>query len=177
MAPLATRITKRTANLMLVTESRILLLRRSRESRNSKRWGLPGGQREPGEHAWQAAARESLEEVGSLPRFELRDALSVQRKGKRCDIYVARVAEAELAGWHPRLNGEHVAFRWSRPRWCARRLKKLHPVLRLLWASELGVERVLRAMHGEVDPRQVERLLAHACATNAPLPARFALAA
>jgi hypothetical protein len=87
------------------------------------------------------------------------------------------MAELERVAWRPRLSPEHDSYRWASPKWCVRRLDRLHPDLRLIFASELGIERVLRAMRGVVSAERVSRLLERARATGAPLPAWLGLAA
>ena len=55
------------AGLVIRCKDKVLLLLRSKGER-ALTWGLPGGMRDEGESPLECAIRESIEELGHLPR-------------------------------------------------------------------------------------------------------------
>lgn len=92
-----------------------LLLKRSMQSGNGGTWGLPGGNRDPGEtDLWETALREAQEEMGVVEEAWLeRLATVLTKRGKRNEkeytVYVVRMLEE---AWEPVLNEEHTAWEW-----------------------------------------------------------------
>lgn len=121
------------AGLLLVSEHRVLLTRRSEAVDVGGTWSIPGGALELGELPEQAAARESIEELAGLD-------LDMVRLGQRhvddhgiwrYTTVVAYVPDA------PRLwprNGESTAARWVPCNEVAR-MRGLHPAFARSWPS------------------------------------------
>lgn len=111
----------------------MLVLKRSRSSSNPSTWGLPGGRCDGDETPLKAALREAREELGGLPKAELRGRLRIRRTRSRpYEVFVCRVKARTRDRWTPRLSKEHVSYRWVRLEWLFARLDRLHPVLRTL---------------------------------------------
>eukprot|EP00775_Hariotina_reticulata_P006023 gene6021-6261_t len=104
------------AGLLLCSEGKVLLLKRS-SKHNDKTWGLPGGNVEAGDEGLLGtAAREAYEELGQVPPFEVK-AQVLTRRGKRNQkhytVFVAEVKPVVLASYAPNLNlAEHSEWQW-----------------------------------------------------------------
>ncbi|MCA9562098.1 MAG: NUDIX hydrolase [Myxococcales bacterium] len=118
---------KRSAGILFLHDGRLLLLQRSPSARNPHKWGLPGGQLDKRETAYQGALRESIEELGSIPRHDLHAEIVVRRHRKEYRVFLA---STRCESWRPELNEEHLDHRWVRMDWCDRKSKRLHPVVR-----------------------------------------------
>ncbi len=121
--------TRRSAGILYISDGKLLLLKRSRTVRNSRKWGLPGGRRDAGESAWRTAQRESHEEMGGAPLAQILGELVIDRPGKRYRVFVCRAARSAVEGFGPVLNEEHTRARWVDLDWCLANTHKLHPVL------------------------------------------------
>lgn len=72
-------------------------------------WSLPAGRVEQDEEPVDAARRESIEEVGRLPAWELAPLMRETRDG----VDFATFGQKVLEGFDPVLNDEHEDFRWA----------------------------------------------------------------
>lgn len=143
---------KRSAGLLLVSDGRLLVLERAPQMSNPLTWGVPGGQIGRDEAPFDAAIRESSEELGPLPPMVVVGQVRVERGVGSFDVYICRLSDAAREVWSPRLCDEHVRWRWSKLRWCLNRRRKLHPVLRALLDDPRALERIdLARLHGYRD--------------------------
>ncbi len=86
------------------------------QQRDSGKWGMPGGTAHMGESSWDAAVRETTEEIGTLPPFTVvRNFNHVDEDGKFAFLWLC---DTEL--FHPALNGstpeETAGTGWFRRR-------------------------------------------------------------
>ena len=146
--PSQSRPAKTSAGMLLISEGKLLLLKRSKNVRNPGKWGLPGGQRDGSESSWQTAVRESTEELGGLPLSEVFGEISVRRGRKRYVIFVARVSRKGRKRFTPRLNTEHTQSKWVTLQWCTRKLHKLHPIIREILSAKKTRKEIQRALDG-----------------------------
>jgi 8-oxo-dGTP pyrophosphatase MutT (NUDIX family) len=123
---------KRSAGLVLLSGRRVLLLKRSKAVRNSRRWGLPGGQLDAREQPYQAALREAREELVHVPPHRLVGEAAVQRGARRYELFAGRTSRGLRDTWEPSLNEEHTDWRWASLGWLREHRGALHPVLRAL---------------------------------------------
>ncbi len=154
--------TKRSAGLLFMSGGRVLLLRRSATSNNAGLWGLPGGQRDTGEHADEAAWRESCEEMGWVPPARVVGQLRLERqhRRKRYDIFACQCSPRARERFVPRLNGEHDRYKWASLAWCLARPDKLHPVLAALLRQpdvQAALRRELEGKRGFKKPRALAK--------------------
>lgn len=99
----------RAAGVLLVRpDGRVLLLLRSRAVAWNGCWGLPGGHVERGETRWEAARRETIEEIGAMPRVRVVE--EIERSGYT--TFVSEISDAEARRLRPRLNFEHDDWGW-----------------------------------------------------------------
>jgi 8-oxo-dGTP pyrophosphatase MutT (NUDIX family) len=109
-------------------DSRALFVRRTENGDHQGEWAFPGGMLHDDETPEHAARREAVEEVGTLPRWELK--LLDRSPGDAPVDYTTFKQHVEE--FEPRLNGEHDAFTWAP---LHHPPSPLHP----------GVDRILRA--------------------------------
>jgi 8-oxo-dGTP pyrophosphatase MutT (NUDIX family) len=179
-------VIKRSAGLLLTSDGHVLLLRRSRHMNNAGLWGLPGGQRDAGERAWQTAWREACEEMGPPPPASVRGRLTVERgealrrrsgrkaaskrrdrrrrASKRYDVFVCDAGRRAHKRYEPHLNAEHDAWQWVSLAWCIAHRDALHPVLRALLDTPLGVDALARELSGR--GKGVRDVVGRRCATE-----------
>lgn len=138
--PDATLGDKRSAGLLLVSDGRLLVVRRSEAVANSGRWGVPGGQLFRAEEPFDGAIREATEELGPLPPIVVVGQARVLRQSGPFDVYICRLSDAARAAWTPQLCHEHDSYRWSKLRWCLNRRSRLHGVLRALLDDPRALE-------------------------------------
>ena len=134
----------------MISGGRILLMQRGRGRPNGGLWDLPGGQRDSGESAFEAAWREASEEAGRLPPAAVVGHIRILRaKGrKRYDLFVLRTARRVRRRWQPQVSKEHSDCRWVDISWCARNPHRLHPVLRKLFTCQDVRRRLRRVLDG-----------------------------
>jgi uncharacterized protein len=98
-------------------DNTVLLAKRSQSVSEPGTWGVPGGTLEPGENTVQAAKREAIEELGSLPK-KIRpiQSLTNNRGDWEYVIFVVEITLDEKAVWTPsiRLNDENDKIVWFR---------------------------------------------------------------
>lgn len=136
---------RHSAGLLIISGDRLLLLKRARTAGNGGTWGLPGGRLDAGESRYEAACRETREELRKVPPHEVADAVTVRRGRRHYEVFICRARPRLARRWQPDLNPEHEAFRWADLSWCERNLDRLHPVVRHLVADETHRRRVRRA--------------------------------
>lgn len=150
---------RHSAGFLFLSRGKILVLRRSRHSRNAGTWGLPGGQRDAGESSWEAAQREASEEMGGVPLSEVLGQVVVDRPGKRYRIFVCHAGDKAHRRYMPSLNREHTEARWVSVAWCIRHLDDLHPVLAaMLESSRVARELERAARRGKMLRRHEARV-------------------
>ncbi len=92
-----------------------LFLLRSDEVSEPGTWGVPGGSMEQGEQPFDTARRETLEELGSVPRgAEYIDHLVNENNNLEYHIFVYNISLDEKKEWSNTilLNHEHIEYRW-----------------------------------------------------------------
>jgi 8-oxo-dGTP pyrophosphatase MutT (NUDIX family) len=113
---------------------RYLLQKRSDDSSQGGTWGLPGGTCHVGEDPWDAAVRETAEEIGELPPG-LKPAASWTRGGGGETAFTYLVELPSL--FSPAMDGatpaETAGWGWFRKRDVPG--LRLHPAFRELWES------------------------------------------
>lgn len=107
-------------------DNTILLLKRSDKVGEPNTWGLPGGGLEKNETFAQAALREGIEEVGSLPKAKLFKIINNINDDKVFRIFVFKISLNEKQKWEPKLNWEHSGFSWFKT---SKIPQRLHPSL------------------------------------------------
>ena len=122
-----------------------LVLRRSPERVYAGQWRVVGGAIEPGETAWEAAARELAEETGFAPGAGLRafwalPSVNTFYEWRRDAVELVPAFAAEVAGG-VRLDGEHDAWAWLAPDEAAARLAWPEPRRLLALAAHLVTSR------------------------------------
>jgi len=92
-----------------------LFLLRSKYVRDSNTWGLPGGGLKPNETFNNAAKREAIEELGSIPqKAKFVHVLDNKNDNWIYKIYIVNISQSEKNSWTPtiKLNHEHTDFKW-----------------------------------------------------------------
>jgi len=118
------------AGLLLAHRGRVLLQLRARWSHQGGTWSIPGGARERGETAVQAALREAHEELGVDPAALETRGTSVASCGGWTYETVLAVPCAEV---HVRDRAESEAHAWVKPDDVE--TLPLHPAFRLAWST------------------------------------------
>jgi 8-oxo-dGTP pyrophosphatase MutT (NUDIX family) len=129
---------KRTADLLVLSGNRFLVLQRAPGTRDSGTWSLPGGQPEPGEPGYAAALRGTQRELGRVPPHLLLGEAVVERGRRRHDVFACRTARERRAHLRLSLSDEFLAWRWVSMKWASRNARRLHPVLRALVEDDSG---------------------------------------
>ena len=62
---------KRAAGILFTDGNKIILLKRTGKKKSDQTWSIPGGKFEFGETSWEAAYRETKEEIGDCPLGKL----------------------------------------------------------------------------------------------------------
>jgi len=118
------------AGLLLADGGRVLLQLRARWSHQGGTWSIPGGARERGETAVQAALREAHEEMAIEQRdVEVRAAYVASCGGWEYETVLA-VAAREVALEHRSESDAHV---WASPEEVTE--LPLHPSFRAAWTA------------------------------------------
>ncbi len=155
MFTIVTDARKHSAGLLLLSGKRLLVLERAPGTRNPGTWGLPGGQRNAGEAAYEAAVREANEEMGGAPPHLVVGEVAVQRSARRYEVFACRTPRDRRAHWRPRLDKEHIAWRWVSLKWCLRNKRRLHPVLRALVEDDAGLHWLSRMVERKTPARRL----------------------
>ena len=129
---------RQSAGIMLLKNEQVLILKRAKTSGNGGTWGLPGGRLDKGESLYDAAHRESVEEMRTVPKHGIVGLITVQRNRRPYSIFACRSQKRKLKGWQPALNHEHVDWQWVNFDWMHSNQHKLHPVLRRLITDKPG---------------------------------------
>jgi 8-oxo-dGTP pyrophosphatase MutT (NUDIX family) len=142
------------AGILFVTpEKKSLFLERSASGDFPGYWDLPGGKREDGETATEAAIRECSEEIGFYPSGELfelsRRKSTIEGDGTdptREVDYTTFIQEVDKKFTPPKLDAEHTTFIWAP---LDKPPEPLHPGLEVslkkLHADELGIAKLMVA--------------------------------
>ena len=109
----------------------VLLIRRSAKVSQPGTWSVPGGHVDPGESRWDAACRESEEEIGHAPEDWLMEdgVQEVHMAGQAYTTFIVPVPEPFL----PVLNDECDDWSWI-PLSEVGGLAGLHPGFRSFWS-------------------------------------------
>jgi 8-oxo-dGTP pyrophosphatase MutT (NUDIX family) len=101
---------KNSAGILFFSNKRILLIKRSKYVSESGTWGIPGGGAESKEqNALQTALRETEEEIGFVPDFDILEKhVRVKKSGKEYVTFVVRAKER----FEPILNYESSDWAW-----------------------------------------------------------------
>ena len=93
-----------------------LLIRRSQEVSEPGTWGISGGKVEQGEGFARGAVRETIEELGSIPRGRIVEVLENAAEGWKYMIFVADISWKQKKLWTAKikLNYENDAIKWFR---------------------------------------------------------------
>lgn len=91
--------------LFVTPDKKILMLQKP-----NKKWSLVGGHREKGESPSQTARRETVEEIGFVPKGTIIDFVRYKKKETNagCYSFVMRVSEK----FKPKLSNEHIDYKW-----------------------------------------------------------------
>ena len=121
------------AGLLLADDGRVLLQLRARWAHQGGTWSIPGGARERGESALQAALREAREEMAIRPRdIEVRSSYVASCGGWEYETVLAVPARVmQLAH-----GSESVAHVWASVEEVGD--LPLHPAFRDAWAAADG---------------------------------------
>lgn len=94
----------------------ILMTRRSQDSTYPGYWDFPGGGVEQGENQFDAAIREAVEELGSLPRLRIKTnpVWWLPSADFSFASFLAQLEPSRQA-WEPVLNPEHDEWGWFYP--------------------------------------------------------------
>lgn len=98
--------------IKIADSDKVLLVHRSRYVLDPGLWGLPGGRVEPGETDFEAAIREGMEELWSLPLMQIIGKFSTKTGEFTYTTFLAVVLWAIAEAWEPVLNWEHDEWRW-----------------------------------------------------------------
>lgn len=147
--------------LFLTDAGEALFLKRGNGSDHPGEWCFPGGQLEGDETAEQAAEREAIEELGSLPdgkRVLLTRRIAADNLADPIEVDYTTFLQRVGNRFDPQVNGEHTGFAWARP---DEPPEPLHPGCRIavqrLKMNELGVAQAMAA--GElVSPQRYENM-------------------
>ena len=146
---------KLSSGLLLFAGRKLLLLKRAPDAGNGGTWGLPGGQRSSAEASYAAALRESIEEMGEVPPHAVVAELAIHRGSRRYELFACKTRKRVRTAWCPRLNHEHVDYRWANFAWCLDNLKRLHPVLRILLQDSEG-QKWLQSVFAQPRPKAMD---------------------
>lgn len=94
-----------------------LFIQRSSEVNEPGTWGISGGSVEAGETPAEAAKRETIEELGSMPQRIRPIEHIVSKEGTgEYHIFIMDLSEDEKTIWSPQivLNFESAQFKWFR---------------------------------------------------------------
>ena len=138
MLNVVTTEVRQSAGILLLKGDKVLVVKRSKRSRNPGKWGLPGGRLETDESWYHAATRESIEELQSLPAHGIVGSMTLHRAHRLYAIYACRSRKKILRKWSPSLNHEHEDWQWVSYKWMRRHHDTLHPVLKNVITTNAG---------------------------------------
>ena len=147
---------RQSAGLLFLKGHKILVLKRSKRTRNGGKWGLPGGRIDQDESWYRAARRESAEELKTVPEHGIVGSITVHRSHRLYAIFACRGSKKALGSWQPELNHEHDDWRWVNYAWIRAHQDKLHPVLQRIivdktgrkWIRSMMKQRTQKPLHG-----------------------------
>lgn len=100
---------KKAAGIMFVTpDNQVLLLKRGNGSDHPGEWCFPGGTNEDDETIEETAERETIEELGFLPKGHKKLLTRRIADGVDYTTFIQMVPDQFM----PKLNGEHTGFLW-----------------------------------------------------------------
>lgn len=109
------RPTKVGAGLLLCAAGKVLLLKRN-SKHNDNTWTVPGGNVDDTDSSLLGTAtREAMEELGSVPPFEVKAQITTKRgkrKQKHYTVFVADVHPSLVTQFEPQLSAESRAWKW-----------------------------------------------------------------
>lgn len=110
----------------------VFLAKRSGRVASPFLWSAPGGHIEAGESPLQAAAREFIEEIGTLPPLRPVDGWTIMSPSGRFHLFVALVSESDVVRlWSEiTLNSENTDAGWFE---LHRPPAMLHQGMRVVW--------------------------------------------
>jgi len=114
---MAEKIRKGAGIFFVCTEDNTaLLIRRSQEVSEPGSWGISGGNLEEGEDFSTGAVRETIEELGAIPRGRVIEVLKNAGAGWQYAIFVADITwkQKKLMSAKIKLNYESDAIKWFR---------------------------------------------------------------
>jgi len=114
---MADKIRKGAGIFFVCTEDNTaLLIRRSPEVSEPGTWGISGGNLKKGESFTRGAIRETLEELGSIPRGRVVEVRENAGEGWKFAIFVADISWKQKKVWSAQiqLNHESDRFKWFR---------------------------------------------------------------
>ncbi len=100
--------------VFLEAKGKLLYLKRAPSRLAPNTWGIPGGKLEPGENSTQGAIREVFEETGIRilsPEFLGKRFIRIPQTDYAFHVFCAPLLDCVT----PKLNEEHVEFRWVTP--------------------------------------------------------------
>ena len=146
---------KKAAGFLFISprDKEIFLVRRSKTVDTPGHWCTVGGGVEKGENFLEAAKREVVEELGSLP--EIADILDTVDSSLTDDFvyktFLAVVSPQTRTDWRPKMNPENDKFGWFKPDALP---KPLHPglayTLKVLKERYSNKQNNMRALDGVV---------------------------
>lgn len=120
------------SGVLLTTGERILLLLRSEWVTEPGTWGIPGGAIEDGENPFEAALRETQEEIGlHIHSYELlgETVFKDEEDGFKYTTYILKVPkeyESELIDFPEDEEEENTDYSWVNQDWLEDNAHKLH---------------------------------------------------
>jgi 8-oxo-dGTP pyrophosphatase MutT (NUDIX family) len=99
---------KKAAGILFTTGKKILLLKRNEEKKTEQNWSVPGGKFNKGETSWDAAFRETIEEIGHCPVgriFGTIEDFSPKFQYTTYMMYVPKTFDCKLSN-------EHLDYNW-----------------------------------------------------------------
>lgn len=95
------------------SSKQIFLTRRSKTVDDPGVWSIAGGGVEKGESFLEAAKREAVEELGSMPEVQkIADETTFKDGDFTYKTFICLVAPSVRKAWHPKLNVENDKSEW-----------------------------------------------------------------
>lgn len=99
---------KRSAFILFFDSEKLLLLQKQKDSR----WVLPGGKKNQKETYLETAIRETVEEIGFIPKAEINKFINLFDKKSECKIYFCKIDNNFACN----LSKEHKKYKWIKAR-------------------------------------------------------------